>query len=88
MVLHEDGGRELAVVPESPESILSNAGALVHVEVKPAKKGEVLVFPPFMGKAPKKLLKEDSSDFSPCGTWLKDICHSCQHKRRGGMAVT
>jgi len=64
MVLHGGGDRQLAVVPESPDSVRSGAGALVHVEVKAAKKGEVLVFPPFLGKAPKKLLKGDSGALS------------------------
>ena len=74
-MVHANGGRELAVVPESPESIRSGAGALVHVEVKPAKKGEVLVFPPFMGKAPKKLLKEDSGTPSLCALLLESLGH-------------
>jgi hypothetical protein len=56
MVVHGEGNRQLAVVPEN------GVGALVHVEVKAAKKNEVLVFPPFMGKQPKKLLKGDSGE--------------------------
>ena len=48
---------QLAVIPEH------GAQALVHVDViKQKPKSEALVFPSFLGKAPKPLLKDESGE--------------------------
>ena len=56
---------QLAIIPEH------GGQALVNVQVKPASQSRALVFPSFLGHAPKPILKDDSGDHHGSSTQIQ-----------------